>query len=353
MRAGCLGIQRIPGGGYTLVDARKRAHRGKCAAGRRCTSFRAELCALIKCLDDLIAGRDDAGEEVHFPNGKCVIRIALDSQSAIVALAKGASAQQGVLEMRAWERLTRVCATRRARVIVQYVPGHVDIDEQEQADDIAKEAARETAQEGTTASLSLAKAAIRAELRQRLIDRLPKDHLWLRATGGVAPNHKDLPRGLQRTMSQLRAGRSTLTQDIMYRFGANTKKELDLPANGAHGIALAADGTVRAVADHSAAAKAKIAAGWILRRVEKTAVHNGAEGETALAARKGVRTKIYFDKHRDSTCPACGEADDGTEHLILRCPAFALARNAVFASFEPPPTMLRTDPGKVMEFLER
>ena len=39
-------------------------------------------------------------------------------------------------------------------------------------------------------------------------------------------------------MSQLRAGRSTLTQDIMCRFGSNTKKEVDLPATGAHGIAL-------------------------------------------------------------------------------------------------------------------
>ena len=43
-----------------MTDARGRVHGGKCAAGRRCTSFRAELAALIKQLDDLVAGQDDA-----------------------------------------------------------------------------------------------------------------------------------------------------------------------------------------------------------------------------------------------------------------------------------------------------
>ena len=50
---------RTGGGGYTAIDASGRAHRGLCAAGARCHSCRAELAALRKYLDDLIAIADD------------------------------------------------------------------------------------------------------------------------------------------------------------------------------------------------------------------------------------------------------------------------------------------------------
>jgi len=92
------------GGGYTLADAAGVVHAGRCAAGRRCSSYRAELYALIKCADDLLAGRDDEGAAIALPGGggrMRELRICLDSQSAIVALAKGAAAQTGELEQRA------------------------------------------------------------------------------------------------------------------------------------------------------------------------------------------------------------------------------------------------------------
>ena len=136
---------RQGGGGYTLLDAGGRTHRGKCAAGERCTSFRAELCALIKFLDDLIAGTDDSGDLIAFPPGKCKIRISLDSQSAIRALSKGPSVQHGELEIRAWERIIRVQRVRGASIVMQYVPGHVDIERQEASDVVAKAAAADCA----------------------------------------------------------------------------------------------------------------------------------------------------------------------------------------------------------------
>eukprot|EP00663_Eupelagonemidae_sp_cell21sb_P009223 gene9223-biopygen641 len=69
----------------------------------------------------MIAGRGDDGRPIQFPTAggrRCEIRVALDSQSAIRALEKGPSAQTGELEMRAWERLLRLCRERRARVTV-------------------------------------------------------------------------------------------------------------------------------------------------------------------------------------------------------------------------------------------
>eukprot|EP00663_Eupelagonemidae_sp_cell21sb_P009449 gene9449-biopygen6121 len=111
---------RRGGGGYTLVDANGALHRGMCAAGARCNSYRAELSAMIKCLDDLIEGEDDTGAKIAYPEGGCEVRIALDSQSAIERLARGPSTQTGLLEMRTWERLIRLRTARRVHITVQY-----------------------------------------------------------------------------------------------------------------------------------------------------------------------------------------------------------------------------------------
>ena len=96
---------RQGGGGYVLFEAHRAergTHRGLCAAGGRCTSYVAELSAMLKPLDDLIAGHSDEGVPIRFPAPKaptkCEIRIALDSQSAIRALEKGPSAQTGALD---------------------------------------------------------------------------------------------------------------------------------------------------------------------------------------------------------------------------------------------------------------
>eukprot|EP00663_Eupelagonemidae_sp_cell21sb_P009562 gene9562-biopygen9207 len=63
--------QRQGGGGYVLLDARRpepAVHRGLCAAGERCTSYRAELAALCKLLDDMVAGRGAGGGAIG-PDG--------------------------------------------------------------------------------------------------------------------------------------------------------------------------------------------------------------------------------------------------------------------------------------------
>ena len=150
-------------------------HRGRCAAGKRCISYIAELAAMQKLLDDLIAGCDDSGApiEVPAPKGRrAEIRIALDSQSAIRALAKGPSSQEGVLEMRVWERLIRVCRLYHAHVTVAYVPGHCDLAEQELADVVAKEAADTCPQGEFPLRLCIVKAVLRGKQRERLRGRI-------------------------------------------------------------------------------------------------------------------------------------------------------------------------------------
>eukprot|EP00660_Eupelagonema_oceanica_P003521 gene3522-biopygen26623 len=297
---------RTGGGGYTLVDAGGATHRGKRAAGARCTSFRAELTALVKCLDDIIAGRDDTDAPIALPAARWELRIALDSRSAIQALARGPANQTGALEMTAWERLIRVSRTRNCHVTVQYVPGHVQLEPQEEADTTAKAAARECQQGKSPIPLSLVTAVLRAHRRDELQRQLRKaapEHVWSRATDGKAPKHAGLSRALQRQLSQLRAGRCPTTQDVRVRFGS-VKKEIDVPKATigtylapAIGLTLGAGCEVVTVAERSGAAKSKIKVGWKLERVGKTTISSEGDYNRVMREHSGEKgVKLYFQK---------------------------------------------------------
>ena len=64
------------------------------------------------------------------------------------------------------------------------------------------------------------------------MDQRDSEHAPVRELG---LNDAGLPRRLQRTLAQLRAGRCYLTQDVKYRFSAKTVT-LRFPASGAHGL---------------------------------------------------------------------------------------------------------------------
>eukprot|EP00663_Eupelagonemidae_sp_cell21sb_P011733 gene11733-biopygen1758 len=348
--------QRQGGGGYVLLDARRPGpvtHYGHCAAGKRCSSYRAELAAMRKLLEDLISGQGGDGRGIEFPAQtarRCEIRIALDSQSAIRALEKGPSAQTGALEMIVWERLIRLCHKRRAHVTVQYVPGHADVDRQEEADTAAKEAARTCEQESVAISLGLVKAALRARLREELVGQVPKGHLWRRAMEGRRPVHDNQSREHQRRMAQLRAGRCVLTQDVAHAFSTRTV-EMDVPADGRHGLVLG-DGSVTDVTAGSPAEQAGLQPGCRVEKVGRQVTDTDAERQAALWAGRGQRVRLSLRLVPSKACPAgCGE-DDGTEHLICKCPAYTAARIAVFGEASPPLTVLQ-EPIKVCRYLQR
>ena len=67
-----------------MKDALGGIRKGRCGAGERSTSYRAELYALKRALDDIIDGNDEEGNRIALPiRGNAEVRIALDSQSAI------------------------------------------------------------------------------------------------------------------------------------------------------------------------------------------------------------------------------------------------------------------------------
>jgi hypothetical protein len=247
---------------------------------------------------------------------------------------------------------------RGASIVLQYVPGHVELDEQEMADKTAKEAARECKQGQAEISLGLIKAVLRAAQRTQLRARVGQDHLWTRACCGKDPKHEMLPRERQRQLSQLRAGRSTLTHDIAHRFSV-IKRDMDVPAKGGncglslryqrpgrpdkYGPSTTGGCIVTAVAAGSPAHEADIRKGWLLQKVE---------GWQGLKKEKGYTVELQFRWLPKPACPACDAPCDGTEHLICECPAYFSARNSLFGSPTAPITVLQSEPLKVAKFLE-
>ena len=63
--------------------------------------------------------------------------------------------QTGVLECSVWKLMTSVCEAFHAHITVVYVPGHVNLEEQEVADKTAKAAAKECGQGDEPVSPSL------------------------------------------------------------------------------------------------------------------------------------------------------------------------------------------------------
>jgi hypothetical protein len=196
------------------------------------------------------------------------------------------------------------------------------------------------------------KGALRAQQRAQLRAAIPPDHLWHRTTAGKEPKHRGIPRALQRALSQLRAGRSPLTGAGLYRFNSKSA-ELHVPATGDHGMTLDSNGYVTAVAAKSAAAKAKIGKGWRLEKVAGTAMSTGAQCDAALRAACPKVAKLHFNRHGSPECQGCGEKVDDTEHLITRCPAYALARNDCFGTPDPPLTVLQAEPWQVIAYLRQ
>eukprot|EP00660_Eupelagonema_oceanica_P019466 gene19466-biopygen38228 len=335
---------RTGGGGYVLRDAAGALHSGKCAAGAVCTFYIAELRALRKLLDDLRA----PATAVAVTRG-AEIRVGLDSQSAIRALAKGPTEQAGLLEMSVWERLTDVSRRYGAHFTIQYVPGHVEVAEQEEADRVAKEAARECPQESVPPPLGLAAAAVSASLRRHATESIAADHIWMKSTGGTPPRlDHTMPREAQRRLAQLRTGHCRLLASWQYRAGRMEKK-IECPARGP---CPATRGCVvtDAPAD-SPAAKAGIRAGWRVAEVDGTPVATDAAIRASLARARGRKVPIALRAYPSPACPVgCGE-EDSVQHLIAECLGYTAARHRAFGTHHPPLTVLRERPMEVWRYL--
>ena len=146
---------------------------------------------------------------------ECVrsIRLLTDSRSGLQLLQRGPADQVTVLAADVWERLYEL-GDGGTSVTLQWVPGHAGLDGNEDADRLAGEAASES-QPDVTIDLSSARSAIARRVGTMADARARASHPHPAPT----PGHDNLPRWEACTLSQLRAGASPLTRDIVHRLG--------------------------------------------------------------------------------------------------------------------------------------
>ena len=164
-------------------------------AGRLCSSFRAELTALLSALQHL---RD------HPAHTQLPVVICTDSESALAALREGPMGQKTPLGASVWGALASLDGPAR-RVHLQWVPSHCGVDGNERADAVAKEAAA-LEQASVPVDVRTAHRAAARAARQRAIESWPDG--WYRTLMGdqMPPPVTAGDRSSAVDVHQLRAG---------------------------------------------------------------------------------------------------------------------------------------------------
>ena len=171
--------------------------------GRICTSYRAELAALRKALD-MIADNSSL-------TAPCSIWIFTDSESAVERLQQGPGAQVESLAQEVWKLISSISI--KHRVILQWIPGHKDLEGNEAADVNAKEGSKMD-QHNIVINFQTIKAAIKQHVRRKWREAvLARKGIYSKAKitdPPALPSH--ISRKEETTIHQLRTGVSPLVR---------------------------------------------------------------------------------------------------------------------------------------------
>ena len=184
------------GGGGALIQLHRENHEVETLvpAGSVCSSMRAELVAMLAAFTCLLSLPEESRSLIHS------VMLCSDSLSGLQLLQRGPDAQQLSLAERVWSAMDAL-VDQGMTIALQWVPGHADIAGNEAADKLANRAAAECAQTETPIDLASARTAVRERARTMQAARAHRHpHPQLK------PDHADLPRWEQVTLSQLRTG---------------------------------------------------------------------------------------------------------------------------------------------------
>ena len=263
------GVQDGGAGGH-IEDPEGHNCEIKRAAGRVCSSYRAEMVALQAAIEYLLE------HPTHIDDP---IVICSDSQTALATLRGGPAAQTSPLGASIWEGMVALARGGARPLHLQWVPAHCDLEGNEKADALAREAAT-LPQGDVPVDVRTAYRAAAREARTRAVKEWPdgwyrtlmNDHRPAPITGGTS-------RETAVEVHQLRAGHWSGSAQYLHRIGKNPSPDCEQCSNK------------------------KCAAG---------------------------------------KCVICGEEADTPEHILLRCPALMGTRLKHLGNINPRPEEMRS-----------
>ena len=204
-------------GAGVLIETADTTERLAIPAGKFGSSYAAEMTAIKSALDHLMT-------KIAIDPGPYIIRIHTDSQSSLISLASGPAAQDNNCGINIWKRLEEAVATHKdSRVELVWVPGHVEVAGNEEADKLANKG-RELPQEDVAITLPSAIKQLRryswekweSETRRSTSQSLK----WnIRCSGNSLPMIPDSDRSTARIIHQLRADRCPLLSGYLAKIG--------------------------------------------------------------------------------------------------------------------------------------
>ena len=196
------------GGAVVILDHEERTIECLAVAGASCSSTRAELVAVRTALKAVAGLPPPSAANIQ------EIRLCTDSKACLQTLQRGPTAQPEALAADIWATLNSL-TDKGKNITLQWVPGHAGIQGNEDADMLANRAAAELDQDAIPLNMASERAAIRRKIAKWTAARV-RPHL------PPTPNHDDLTRWEQTTLSQLRVGKSILTRKILHEIGLAT-----------------------------------------------------------------------------------------------------------------------------------
>ncbi|XP_043223412.1 uncharacterized protein LOC122382301 [Amphibalanus amphitrite] len=184
------------------------------AAGKLCSSYRAELVALNAALEYL---------RQHPAHTEDPVVVCTDSQAALRRLQEGPSAQSSPLATAIWDSLLELSSSGR-RVLLQWIPSHCGIPGNERADQLAKDASTLPQEDVPVDVTTVYRAAARLA-RARTTNQWPPG--WYRTLmEGRPPPPVRGPNRLDAVEThQLRAGHWSGSAQYLHRIGRHPSPE--------------------------------------------------------------------------------------------------------------------------------
>ena len=200
------------GAGALIVFPDDTTHELREAAGNICSSYRAEMVALRAATGYLLE---------HPAHAEDPIIICTDSQASLATLRAGPATQSSPLGATIWEHLVALARGGSRPVHLQWVPSHCQLEGNERADAIAREAAA-LPQLAVPVDARTAFRAASRTTRAETVRGWPDGwYKTLMNNKMPAPLPKDTPRGTAVDVHQLRAGHWSGSAQYLHRIGRN------------------------------------------------------------------------------------------------------------------------------------